>query len=577
VVGITILLAALSKNRSLAAQATHLEALRAGDSAWQAGRFDLARVAYREAVDVDSIGSSRAVYRLAVLYSWDGDLVRALPLFTRYTRLEPRDEEGRLGLARAYAWAGQTAPALALYDSVLGRDRGYRDAALGAAQTLAWAGRYDESLARYQHWLQQHQGDSEAALARARTLAWAGRLAAAEREYQRLAVGGAGPAAVRGAALAAAWRGDLFRSESMWREVIARDPDDVDAWVGLAQVLRWSGRSAEAKDALDRALALKPDHSEARAERRWVRADLAAAVSPRASASWDSDGNRSELLTAQGSVRPARQVGLTVSASRRWVALDLARGTSAAGRAAVRLTPGRRVSLTAELGLVRTSGEPAAGVGVLSRTTAVGGGGASLRIGSRATLAVAAAKDVFDETAPLILAGIEMATVSVDGDLTVAPGLVASVGGHRAELTGGSVDNVRQGAHGALRWRRGRAVSLALSGRAFGYDRSPRDGYFPPSRYRHGEVGLRWGPGRELGWAGFVEGALGVQQVRFDDPGDSRPTQRIGGGLAYRPGPGHEVAIDYAFSNVAGAGSLGGVSGSLYHAHVLSLRGRIRF
>ena len=82
---------------------------------------------------MDSVGSSRAVFRLATLHAWNGQLAQAIALYQRYAVLEPRDDEGRVALARAFAWNGETRPAVAIYDSILGRDRTYRDAALGAA------------------------------------------------------------------------------------------------------------------------------------------------------------------------------------------------------------------------------------------------------------------------------------------------------------------------------------------------------------------------------------------------------------------------------------------------------------
>ena len=118
--------------------------------------------------------------------------------------------------------------------------------------------------------------------------------------------------------------------------------------------------------------------------------------------------------------------------------------------------------------------------------------------------------------------------------------------------------------------------AIALSGRAFRYQESPRDGYFSPSRFLLGEISTRIGRGRELGWAFEIEGGLGLQQVQFDDPGVTRGAQRIGGSLAYRPRPGGEIVLDYGFSNVA-ANATGGVTGggSVYHAHMLTLRTRL--
>jgi hypothetical protein len=64
--------------------------------------------------------------------------------------LEPRDEEGRIALAKAYAWSGATVRAVAVYDSILARDATIATPP-GAAQALAWAGRFDDALGRYDH------------------------------------------------------------------------------------------------------------------------------------------------------------------------------------------------------------------------------------------------------------------------------------------------------------------------------------------------------------------------------------------------------------------------------------------
>ncbi|HEU5218114.1 MAG TPA: tetratricopeptide repeat protein, partial [Gemmatimonadales bacterium] len=237
-------------------------AIRSGDSAWTAGRYPVAREAYARVLALDSVKSSRSVYRLAVLHTWDGDLKGSLPLFALYIRLEPRDEEGRLALARAYAWKGNTAAAVAIFDSILSRDHTYRDAALGGALALVWAGKYDAALARYDKWLIQNPRDIEAGLARARSLAWAGRLTQSERAYTALGKGGENLETQKGIAMVAAWRGDLGRSERIWRRLSAQAPMDAEVWVGLAQVQRWAGRSEDAKTALERALAANPSNAD---------------------------------------------------------------------------------------------------------------------------------------------------------------------------------------------------------------------------------------------------------------------------------------------------------------------------
>jgi Flp pilus assembly protein TadD len=56
-----------------------------------------------------------------------------------------------------------------------------------------------------------------------------------------------------------------YRSETaLWRASIARAPDNPRAWNNLGFALRLEGNHAEARAALQRALALSPDYGKAR-------------------------------------------------------------------------------------------------------------------------------------------------------------------------------------------------------------------------------------------------------------------------------------------------------------------------
>lgn len=541
------------------------------DAAWREGRYPDARAGYEAALAIDSVGSSRAVYRLAVLLSWDGALDRAIPLFQRYTRLEPRDEEGRIALAKALAWNGQTGSAVAVYDSILTRDATYRDAALGAALALAWAGRFRDAVGRYDRWLGANPRDVEAELARARVLAWWGKLHEAEQTYAAIAKRGERLEGYKGVALVAAWRGDLGRSESVWRMVTARAPRDAEGWVGLAQVLRWTGRADEARDALQRALAADPKNQDAAEQLRWVRADLAPAFEPGATVTWDSDDNRSVVANATVSGRPFRRGRLALAATHRASDFGATHGTSSTARAVLRLHVGRAMTITGDGGLTRTASDPGAVHQVRSRP--VGGFAATARIGPRLTLGINARTAAFDETVRMMERDVEVRSVGAEGELRLAGRLGLAGRAERASLRGGSAPNERRSGFAALRWRPHRAVTWSVSGVAFGYDRNLTDGYFSPSRYQLGETVLRWAPGRDLGWGAQVEGAVGAQRVTFGSAAPiTRGTQRVGLGLAYRPRPGSEVGIDYAFSNVSANGA---ASGSVYRSQSLGLRVRL--
>src|SRR5207248_656604 len=82
--------------RPLAAQLPDAEA------AFQRGDYRAARAAYERVLAADST-NVRALYRLAILDSWDGKLGRALDRFARLRRLEPRDGDIMVATERALA------------------------------------------------------------------------------------------------------------------------------------------------------------------------------------------------------------------------------------------------------------------------------------------------------------------------------------------------------------------------------------------------------------------------------------------------------------------------------------------
>ena len=160
------------------------ELIAAGDAAWVAREHATARAAYAEVVRRDS-SYSRAVYRLGTLLAWKNSLDDALTLYRLYTRLEPRDANGPLAVARTLAWASRYGEAIATYDSLLARDRGLQPAALGRAQTLAWSGKLREATTRYEEWIRDHPADADAWCGLAAVLHWGGHTRAARDALRR--------------------------------------------------------------------------------------------------------------------------------------------------------------------------------------------------------------------------------------------------------------------------------------------------------------------------------------------------------------------------------------------------------
>src|SRR5438046_1877544 len=90
------------------------------DEAFHRGDYAAARAGYERVLAADS-SNERALYRLAILDSWDGKLLRSLARFARLRRIDPHDPDIMLTQAQVLAWAGRTAASEALYDSVLER------------------------------------------------------------------------------------------------------------------------------------------------------------------------------------------------------------------------------------------------------------------------------------------------------------------------------------------------------------------------------------------------------------------------------------------------------------------------
>src|SRR5205807_2355142 len=114
------------------------------------------------------------LYRLAILDSWDGKLIRSLARFARLRRIDPHDPDIMVTQAQVLAWAGRTAASEALYDSVLERFPDRADALAGRARTIAWGGDLDRAEGLWRTALERHPDDPELLVGLAQTLYWKG-------------------------------------------------------------------------------------------------------------------------------------------------------------------------------------------------------------------------------------------------------------------------------------------------------------------------------------------------------------------------------------------------------------------
>ena len=153
---------------------------------------------------------------------------------------------------------------------------------MAVGDVLARSGSYGDALRSYDDALRIAPGERDAVIGRARVLARAGRTDAAVAGYRH------------------------------WLDA---NPSDVEAWGELARQRLRQGRERDAVEAFERAQAIAPDPSVAR-RLAVARAAAAAAITPLASGSHDSDGNTTLRLGGTGELASSGPMRLGLTASR---------------------------------------------------------------------------------------------------------------------------------------------------------------------------------------------------------------------------------------------------------------------
>jgi tetratricopeptide (TPR) repeat protein len=542
------------------------------DVAWRAGNQDRAVRIYLQRLASDP-NDEVALHRVGLTRAWVNDFEEAFELLGRLVKTSPGNLDGRVDLARVKAWSGDVSggiadldalleehpdynpavearatfqawegeydEALSSYDELLAITAGEASIRRGQAQILTWASRLDASRAVYDSVLALDPGDVEARLGLAQTLTFADSLDAAAAQYRIVLSGDPEEVrALQGLGRALSWGGSLVEGEQAFRTAVSRAPSDVASMVALAENLRWQGRDASALEVLTRAEQLAPDHRGVREQLRQIDVALGPSLRPSVVVEDDSDGNHMVSTNAVGRWHPVPRLGLRAQSYQRSLEQGgLSRdafGLTVFG--SYQLEPGWTVS--AGLGGSRTGGsdptsEPAYSLGLSSP------GRYSYAAG------VTVDHQALDATALLAERGVSTTDTRLTGRWVPAAGwrLDGALGTTSFD---GTEDNRRSDISATVSRRLNRAWTLAVGGRAMGFDKDLSDGYFDPDFYGIAEVRGRWQ--HELGrWGFLVEAAPGVQQVRSD--GDPAGAFRVSGRVGYRLAPGREVTLSAGYSS----------------------------
>jgi len=458
-----VLLAAAGPIRSpLAAQ------LEVGDSAWNEGRFEEARVAYEHALTEDP-NSVHASYRLALMLAWNSQHDSALALLRRARLIEPDDPDLHFTEAQVLSWQGHYAAAVLHFDSLLAKYPTRRDAVMARAQVLAWDGRFEAADSAYAQLVIQDPNDLQARAGQARV---------------------------------AAWRGDYPQAIARFSEILSRDPANPEALTGLAQVYHWQGRDHLAKPLVDQVLAQEPSNHDAQRLRGPVHAGLRPQLEGTLGWSHDSDQNVNWWQSASASqefqdgIHGVLTAGLLEGSdpSRRGTRTLLEAGASyATGLAEVVGALGLRV-LSPQGESARTFGSyRLSGSYWLSPAVSVGLGYAHFPM---------------DESALLIASGplVDALDANVESRLP-----------HRLSLTGTaglawfSDNNRRRSAILTVVKSLQHGITAGGFARVMGYD-FKGTGYFSPDRFALVEARASYSYVRNQ-WHGRVSAGLGGQQI----------------------------------------------------------------
>ncbi len=428
------------------------------------------------------------------------------------------------------------------------------DLLFAEATYLSWARRFDDAIVRYDSLLAGNPDLDYVRVAHARVLSWKGELAAAALGYQQV-IDRAGPdrAARRDAAFGlaqvSAWQGNRAEAARRYEALLADDPAEVRALVGLAAVRSAQGRPIAARALLDRAI----EHDRADSDALQLRAVVERALRPalEVTASWshDSDQNRASWQQATQSFVVADGVRASVTAGfqqasdryrRTNRALGEVGGSASRGPLTVAAGLGAR-QLDAATGPPGETGE---------RTEFTWRGSAALRPRPNVGVGVAAWRAPFDEIAALLARRLTLTNVEATADWSPGAGTALLLSGGVMAFSDG---NRRTSALLRVSRREPGAITIGAVARTFSFDQTG-DGYFTPRQFVLGDAYASW-EHTTARWAIGVSGGGGVQRLGPGDPtqGQWHLDARIGRRLA------HGAAIDaFAGTSTSAAASAAG-------------------
>jgi cytochrome c-type biogenesis protein CcmH/NrfG len=445
----------------------------------------------------------------------------AIVLLRRYRAQAPDSVQGLVALARTFAWAQRFRESVDVYEAAVRRLPNDHELRIAYATTLGWAGRYNESATVF-----------------------------------RSTVNGP-PAAVRagerGLASVAGWRGNHSEALARWERLVASDSSDADAWTGLSHARRWMGNTRGAERAARTAVTLAPTDAEATRALDAARAAVGPTVEPQVLSIHDSDGNRSQFMSATAQIAAPWRGAVSVVASQRTAEYLAARGTGRTMRSVARWSTGGGVPVMfrAEGGVTQLNGRRSPLDTAAARTLAIVAVGATANVSQRITVSATAAHRPFDEIALLMVNGIAASSLDAATTVQLPASLRVSADASVTRFENGTA-NIRHAGSALAAFTPRPWVTFGAMRKMQRNSGMPQDGYFAPQEYQLTEGSVRLTRAREAGVMGALEIGVGSQRIALASvPPVTQATQRVTASVTWRPSYGFEISTTSSAGRMA--------------------------
>ncbi len=537
-------------------------------AAWNRGDYATAEPLYRRMLAADSTDTV-ALHRLALMVGWSRRYDESTALFDRLLRLTPRDEKAALERARVFAWKKDFASASAAVDSILARDPNNVDAEFARAQFATWSGDFRTALPLYDRLLATDTAHrEELLLGKAHALLWSGKRTEAAQAFQDLlAVDPAQAEARLGLALSYAYGGAQDTARAVYQSILRQKPNDLEALRGVARTYAWSGRLREAEAAWNRVLAVAPQDVEGLVglaqTLRWEgRASEALSVLDRARRLAPDDPEvQNQIAWAEAAAGPRAYAsnnyehdndGNRINTSRlvlRWnpgahleIAADGYRKKLLLDAPGLdHSTYGGLLTLTAFVagGWTLSAGGGAATVAQDNHWVARYTGAIRTPAGRPLTAGLSYQRSLFDYTALLADNSITYQELALSIETAPAAPWAATL-----RTAGAIFDGAEQNQRLLVRGTITRSIAsqiragMALTG--LGFEKHLNEGYFDPNYYGLAEATLNW-TRNGTAWRTVLEVAPGLQQIERDGP--VQGAYRGQATIAYTIAPGAQIGL----------------------------------